>query len=107
MKTIFIIVVIVVLITYIIALVLHRKYVKRWKAGTYQPSTGVPKMKNPPKPPTRERYQMCKPQPVQLDCRKEECVYHHNGACTNLAPAVTLNQGDNLICWSFKNKTNP
>jgi hypothetical protein len=49
-------------------------------------------------------YPMCKPQPVQLDCRKTDCIYHQNAGCTNPAPAVTLNENSTFICWTYKNE---
>jgi hypothetical protein len=47
-------------------------------------------------------YPMGKSQPAQIDCRKTDCLYHQNAACHNPAPAVTLNENDKFVCWSFK-----
>ena len=46
-----------------------------------------------------EHYPMCEPQPVQLDCRETECRYHKNGACNNVAPAITIHKGK-VTCWT-------
>ena len=46
-----------------------------------------------------ERYLMCKSQPVQLDCRVEECKYYKLGACKNEAPAITIYK-DKFVCWT-------
>jgi hypothetical protein len=47
-------------------------------------------------------YKMCKAQPVQLDCRKTDCIWHTEGRCTNLAPAITLNESEKFYCWSHR-----
>lgn len=48
---------------------------------------------------------MCKPQPVQLDCRNDNCI-HNTGAgyCMNDKPAITLNADKSFVCWSKKIK---
>lgn len=48
-----------------------------------------------------ERYNMCKDQPAQIDCRREECAFHKNGACANVSPAITLCD-KTATCWSFE-----
>lgn len=50
---------------------------------------------------------MCKPQPVQLDCRKTECEYHQNAECTHPKPAITLNeQKGTFVCWTLSAQNN-
>lgn len=60
-----------------------------------------------------ERYNMCKDQPAQIDCRNIACKFHINAACTNVSPAITLmpsrSFGMNTLhmqvrCWSFEAK---
>ncbi|MFA5153711.1 MAG: hypothetical protein WC554_14215 [Clostridia bacterium] len=48
-----------------------------------------------------ERYEMCKDQNAQIDCRNE-CCFHHDkfGHCLNISPAITLNQNGKFRCWS-------
>lgn len=48
-------------------------------------------------------YRMCKEQPVQLDCRRSNCLYHANGSCTNTSPALTVND-KKAVCWSMKER---
>lgn len=48
----------------------------------------------------QKRYLMCADQPAQIDCRIEECVFHKHGSCTNVSPAITLNQNGFFTCWS-------
>jgi len=48
-----------------------------------------------------KRYPMCKDQPAQIDCRNTDCIYHWNGACINVSPAITLKEGK-VTCWSFE-----
>lgn len=50
------------------------------------------------------RYPMCKDQPAQIDCRNTSCVFHSNGSCQNVSPAITLNQDKTFVCWSKKEK---
>lgn len=33
--------------------------------------------------------EMCKPQPVQLDCREEKCKHHVDANCTHPFPALS------------------
>jgi hypothetical protein len=54
-----------------------------------------------------ERYPMAESQPAQIDCRNERCKYHVGGRCTNTAPAITLNDPQEMrdgkptyVCWS-------
>lgn len=57
----------------------------------------------------QSKYPMCDPQPAQIDCRVEDCIYYMGaGLCYNIAPAITLNpkkegkpQGT-YVCWSHK-----
>lgn len=48
----------------------------------------------------KDCYPMCQPQLAQIDCRKTECKYHKGTACTNPAPAITLNPSGKCVCWS-------
>lgn len=50
------------------------------------------------------RYEMCEDQPAQIDCRNIKCIYHKEGSCTNVSPAITIND-DSVTCWSKKEKT--
>ena len=55
---------------------------------------------------SNERYPMCKDQPAQIDCRREDCKYHQGGACVNVSPAITL-KGDitqTWKCWSYEER---
>lgn len=66
---------------------------------------GLPSMQNPPPPPPRptqpKRYPMGNDQPVQLDCRIDDCVFYRGGGqCSNVAPAITLNANRTFNCWS-------
>ena len=48
-----------------------------------------------------QRYPMCKDQPAQIDCRVTTCKYYVGaGYCTNISPAITLNQDKTFVCWS-------
>lgn len=47
-------------------------------------------------------YNMCEPQPVQLDCRITDCKYHANGGCVNAAPAIKFNK-ISILCHSYEN----
>jgi len=51
-----------------------------------------------------DRYPMCDDQPAQIDCRIETCIYHHNAACTNVSPAITLNTNGHFACWSQRDR---
>lgn len=48
------------------------------------------------------RYPMCKDQSAQIDCRVKSCTwYEPNGiCCTNVSPAITLNESGKFTCWS-------
>lgn len=46
------------------------------------------------------RYPMCDDQPAQIDCRLETCVFHRDGTCTNISPAITLLPSGYFTCWS-------
>ena len=51
-----------------------------------------------PYPMTKDRKE------IQLDCRKTACRYYDSGDCTCNAPAITLNQNKEFVCWSEKDK---
>ncbi|MHA2274210.1 MAG: hypothetical protein ACXAC2_00485 [Candidatus Kariarchaeaceae archaeon] len=47
------------------------------------------------------RYPMCDDQPAQIDCRVTQCKYYGSaGKCTNISPAITLNENKTFVCWS-------
>ena len=46
------------------------------------------------------RYPMCKDQLAQIDCRIESCKFYKNAKCTNISPAITLNESKTFVCWS-------
>lgn len=62
----------------------------------------------------KDRYNMCKDQPAQIDCRNITCVHHADGACKNISPAISLivpnsTTTDNgrkmtATCWSYSPK---
>lgn len=52
-------------------------------------------------PSHEERYNMCKDQIAQIDCRKETCFHYDQGHCLNISPAITLNYDNKFTCWSF------
>jgi Fe-S-cluster containining protein len=53
-----------------------------------------------------DRYQMCKDQLAQIDCRMIDCIfYKSSGRCSNISPAITLNENNTFMCWTYKNKT--
>ena len=52
-----------------------------------------------------ERYEMCKDQPAQIDCREENCKCHKNGSCHNISPALTIHKG-HVTCWSGRSEPN-
>lgn len=45
---------------------------------------------------------MCKPQKVQLDCRKTDCEFYKNGGYCSTEPEITLCNNKSFACWSFK-----
>jgi hypothetical protein len=47
---------------------------------------------------------MCKPQKVQLDCRKTDCEFYKNGGYCSTEPEITLCNNKSFACWSFKKK---
>lgn len=49
-----------------------------------------------------DRYPMCKDQPAQIDCRRADCIYQNKGQCSNISPAITLNDKSTFVCWSYK-----
>ena len=52
----------------------------------------------------QERYNMTKDQPAQIDCRKSECKFNNGGGnCSNISPAITLNEKKNN-CWSYEER---
>ena len=47
------------------------------------------------------RYPMTYDQPCQIDCRVTSCkFYQGTGECTNISPAITLNENGEFVCWS-------
>lgn len=46
-----------------------------------------------------ERYPMTSDQPAQIDCRMTDCRFHKNGACKNVAPALTFDE-NKTTCWT-------
>ena len=58
--------------------------------------------------PDPERYPMCADQPAQVDCRRTDCQFYQGaGKCSNVAPAITLNDNGTCICWSRRRKPEP
>ncbi len=55
-----------------------------------------------------EMYPMCEPQFAQIDCRVTNCKYYKGaGVCSNVAPAITINENGTFVCWSkVKTKKN-
>ena len=48
-----------------------------------------------------EKYPMCESQDAQIDCRYTSCKYYKGaGQCSNISPAITLNQNNTFVCWS-------
>lgn len=42
---------------------------------------------------------------VQLDCRLTSCRFYQGaGVCNNVSPAITLNDGGRVICWSKEDR---
>ena len=53
----------------------------------------------------KTKYPMCDPQPAQIDCRVQDCIFYRGGGvCYNVAPAITLNPDKTFVCWSHKNR---
>ena len=51
--------------------------------------------------PDHKRYNMTTNQPAQIDCRIETCKYYKTGGvCSNVSPAITLDQTGKFACWS-------
>jgi hypothetical protein len=48
-----------------------------------------------------DRYPMCADQPAQIDCRVTSCRFYRKGTCTNVSPAITLNDNGRFICYSM------
>ncbi len=49
----------------------------------------------------KEMYPMCEPQFAQIDCRVTNCKYYKGaGVCSNIAPAITINENGTFVCWS-------
>lgn len=48
----------------------------------------------------KDKYPMGDPQLAQVDCRVEECEFHIDANCINVAPAITLNPNGTYVCWS-------
>ncbi len=52
-----------------------------------------------------EMYPLCVPQFAQLDCRVTTCKYYKGaGVCSNVAPAIVLNENGIFFCKSNVNK---
>lgn len=52
---------------------------------------------------TDGRYPMSDDQPAQIDCRRIDCVFNGGaGQCTNVSPAITLNEDRTAVCWSYE-----
>ncbi len=50
-----------------------------------------------------ERYPMCADQDAQIDCRITGCeFYKEGGNCSNISPAITLNESGKFACWSHQ-----
>lgn len=50
-------------------------------------------------------YPMTYSQPCQLDCRMQSCInYEGAGICSNISPAITLNENNTFVCWTFTEK---
>jgi len=53
-----------------------------------------------------ERYTMSNDQNAQIDCRITDCkFYKGSGTCSNISPALTLNENKSFVCWSKEEKT--
>ena len=51
------------------------------------------------------RYPMFKDQAAQIDCRNTKCKFYIGaGNCTNVSPAITLNENKTFVCWSNQTK---
>lgn len=47
-------------------------------------------------------------QPAQIDCRVTSCMYYGGaGVCTNVSPAITLNENGSFKCWSKVTSKSP
>ena len=44
---------------------------------------------------------LCKPQPVQLDCRVSDCKHNKKGGYCVIEPMITLEDAGEHTCWSF------
>lgn len=54
-----------------------------------------------------ERYPMCEDQNAQIDCRVTDCIFYKNaGLCSNISPAITLDEEGTFVCWSKATKKN-
>jgi hypothetical protein len=48
-----------------------------------------------------KKYPMFKEQLAQIDCRFTKCKYYKGaGNCSNISPAITLNEDRTYVCWS-------
>lgn len=48
-----------------------------------------------------EMYPLCEPQFAQIDCRVTNCKYYKGaGVCSNVAPAIVLNEDGTFWCKS-------
>ena len=52
-----------------------------------------------------KRFPMTSDQPAQIDCRKQDCIFNTGGGnCTNISPAITLNETSKSNCWSYEER---
>lgn len=64
--------------------------------------------KEPPKAPSSHRYAMCKDQLAQIDCVVLDCNYNLGaGKCSNVSPAISLNESGTFYCWSKEGRVKP
>lgn len=48
-----------------------------------------------------KKYPMGESQPAQIDCRNIRCSFYEGaGKCSNVSPAITLNENKTFVCWS-------
>ena len=52
-----------------------------------------------------KKYRMCESQLAQIDCRRDDCLFQQKGHCGNISPAISLQPGGTVTCWSYENET--
>lgn len=58
--------------------------------------------------PKTERYNMTKDQNAQIDCRRVLFEFNNGGGnCSNISPAITLNDNKSFVCWSSSESEEP